>query len=148
MTHIINYEPLKILDDINKLFGKTFYNLNEEDHTKTGNRHWTPMVDIKEEQDSFKLLMDIPGISKEDIKIAMENNMLTVQGERKLEVKEEKGSYYRSERMSGRFYRRFTLPETADASKIQAKMSKGVLEVIIPKKEQTQPKAIEIQAEE
>jgi len=105
-------------------------------------------VDIKEGKHDFKLKIDLPGIDKKNVIISMERGVLSIQGERVEEKKEESDNYYRIERVSGKFYRRFALPETADAEKIQANMTKGVLEITIPKKEVARPKSIEIKGEE
>jgi HSP20 family protein len=149
MRHVLRYEPINVLNDINKLFEQTFF----PPHSRTDNSNletaqWMPAVDIKEGQHDFKLKVDLPGIDKKDVIISMEKGVLSIQGERVEEKKEESDNYYRIERVSGKFYRRFALPETADAEKIQANMAKGVLEITIPKKEMAKPKSIEIKGEE
>jgi HSP20 family protein len=88
---------------------------------------------------------DVPGVDPTDIELQMENGVLTLRGERKSEVKEEKDNYHRVERVTGSFYRRFTLPDTADAENISAKSVNGVLEVRIPKQARVQPRRIEVQ---
>ncbi len=150
MTNLTRYEPISVLNDINKLFEKTFFpqHTHSMDSSNLETTQWTPAVDVKEGAHDFKLKVDLPGIDKKDIRISMENGVLSIQGERLEERKEEGDSYYRVERVSGRFYRRFSLPETADAEKIQANMTQGVLEVIIPKKEIAKPKSIEIKGDE
>ena len=149
MNRLIRYEPVNVLNDINKLFEKTFFpQYSRSDNSNLETTQWMPAVDIKEGKHDFKLKVDLPGIDKKDVIIAMENGVLSIQGERVEEKKEESDNYYRVERVSGKFYRRFALPETADAEKIQANMTKGVLEVTIPKKEIAKPKSIEIKGEE
>jgi HSP20 family protein len=106
---------------------------------------WAPAVDVKEEHGAYVVRADVPGVDPKDIALDMENGVLTLRGERKSEVKEEKENYHRIERVTGAFYRRFTLPDTADAESISAKYTNGVLEVRIPKQEKVLPRRIEVQ---
>jgi HSP20 family protein len=105
---------------------------------------WVPAVDIKEEKDRFVIIADIPGVDPKDIEVHMENGMLTIKGEKETEKKEEREGYKRVERSYGSFYRRFSLPDTADAEKITAQSNNGVLEVSIAKQEQVQPRKISV----
>lgn len=105
---------------------------------------WMPAVDIREEKDRFVLHADVPGVDPKDIEITMENGTLTVRGERTAEHKDERNGYRRVERVAGQFFRRFVLPDSADADAISAKSRNGVLEVVIPKQEKVQPKRIEV----
>jgi HSP20 family protein len=107
---------------------------------------WAPAVDIKEEDGAYVLHADLPGVDPKDIELNMENGVLTLRGQRKSETTEEKDHYRRIERVSGTFYRRFTLPDTADAAHISAKSANGVLEVRIPKQEKVLPRRIEVQS--
>jgi HSP20 family protein len=107
-------------------------------------RAWTPRVDVREEASRFVILADLPGIDPADIEIQMENNVLTLKGERKAEVHGEDARATRTERGHGRFDRRFVLPETADAEGISAAGKHGVLEITIPKKAQVAPRRIAI----
>jgi HSP20 family protein len=102
-------------------------------------------VDIREDKDAYVLHADVPGVDPKDIEVHMENGVLTIRGERKSETKEERENYKRVERVRGTFYRRFTLPDTADADKISAKSVNGVLEVRIPKQETVQPRRISVE---
>jgi len=106
---------------------------------------WAPAVDVREEDGAYVVHADVPGVDPKDIELDMENGVLTLRGERKSEVKEGKDNYHRIERVSGTFYRRFTLPDTADAESISAKYTNGVLEVRIPKQEKVLPRRIEVQ---
>jgi HSP20 family protein len=107
---------------------------------------WAPAVDIKEEDGAYVLHADLPGVDAKDIELHMENGVLTLRGERKSEITEKKGNYQRIERVTGSFYRRFTLPDTADAENISAKSVNGVLEVRIPKQEKVRPRRITVQS--
>ena len=109
---------------------------------------WAPLVDIKEESDRFVVIADLPGVKKEDIQISLEQHILTLKGERHFEKSEHKNGYTRRERVQGQFYRRFSLPQTADDAKISAKYIHGVLEIAIPKKEPVVEKKIDITVED
>jgi HSP20 family protein len=98
------------------------------------------------EDGAYVVHADIPGVDPKNIELNMENGVLTLRGERKSEVKEEKDNYHRIERITGSFYRRFTLPDTADSDNISAKYTNGVLEVRIPKQEKVLPRRIEVQS--
>jgi len=117
-------------------------NINE----RTG--QWLPAIDIREEEDKFLISADLPGVDPKDIDISLENNLLTLKGKREEVHEEKKGSFYRMERMQGQFYRQFTLPIAVDSKHITAKSKQGVLEVIVPKKEKTEIKKIEVKVEE
>jgi len=105
---------------------------------------WTPAVDIREEDNRFVLEADIPGIKPEDIEITMEDGVLTLRGQREIRARDDANGYRRIERVSGSFYRRFTLPDTADSEAIEAHFNHGVLEVSIPKLPKVQPRRIDV----
>ncbi|WP_131782010.1 Hsp20/alpha crystallin family protein [Legionella gresilensis] len=134
--------------DINSLWDNFLRGQQQDDSSFVTTSTWAPSVDIKEDKNQFVVIADIPGVNKEDIHISLENNLLTIQGERNFDKTEEKNGYTRVERAQGQFYRRFSLPQTADDAKISAKYKQGVLEIIIPKKEAALEKKIDIQVEE
>ena len=105
---------------------------------------WAPRVDIKEYDDKFVLVADVPGVEPKDIDITMEDGVLSLKGARTLEDVEERKNFRRIERSYGSFYRRFSLPETVDGDNIKARAKDGVLTVEIPKLEKVQPRRIEI----
>ncbi len=107
---------------------------------------WAPVVDIKEETDKFILHADLPGVERDAIDITMEDGVLSIRGERRLEEEGENGQYKRIERAHGTFYRRFSLPDTADPEGITARCNNGVLEVVIPKREQVRPRRIQVES--
>lgn len=109
---------------------------------------WVPLVDIKEEEDRFLVIADIPGVKKEAVDISLEQHVLTLRGARDFDKIEQPNSYSRRERAQGQFYRRFSLPQTADDAKITARYAHGVLEISIPKKQAATQKKIEISVEE
>ncbi len=126
--------------DLDRLFNMRF---GDEDST-IATSSWIPAVDIAEKDDHFLIEADVPGVEPKDIEVSMENGVLTLRGERESEVKEEEEGYSRIERSRGSFYRRFSLPETADSENITAKSDKGVLRITIGKKETAKPKKITV----
>lgn len=133
-----NYFPH--FKDMNRFFN---VELDDEDST-VATSAWAPAVDIAEHDDHFLIEADVPGVDPKDIEVSMENGVLSLRGERENEIKEEKEGYTRVERTHGTFYRRFSLPETADAESISAKSSKGVLKITVGKKETAKPKKITV----
>ena len=106
------------------------------------------MLNIKEVTDKFVIFTNIPGVKPEDIEVGMEGGVLTVKGKKESEAKTEKECYKRFERTFGSFYRRFSLPDSADGEAINAKCNLGVLEIVIPKREAIKPKRINVSSEE
>ena len=148
---LVRYEPYSLLDrfsrDLNRLgLNDLFFNdpFSSEDNSNVVTSQWRPAVDIKEEENRFLIQADVPGVDPKDIEITMENGVLTIRGERTGETKKEGEGYSRVERVRGSFYRRFSLPDTADADRIEAQGKHGVLEIVIPKKEKAKPKRIAI----
>jgi HSP20 family protein len=142
---LIKWSPIRdllsIQDEMNKLFDER---LDKFSGGELQSRVWQPLVDIYEEDDKFVIKAEIPEVKKEDISINLENNVLTIKGERKMEKEEKKENYHRAERFYGMFQRSFTLPGIVDQDKIKANLENGVLTLEIPKKEEVKPKKIEI----
>jgi HSP20 family protein len=105
---------------------------------------WSPSVDISETADNFIVRAELPGMKKEDIELEVENNVLSIRGERKFEKTDEGENYHFMERSYGSFYRSFTLPKNVDSETIGAEYKDGMLVVTIPKKEEVKPKKVEI----
>lgn len=147
--NMVRYEPWSLLNqlhnEIDQLFTPQRRRLGE-DNANVATSDWTPAVDIKEEAERFVIHADIPGVDPKDIDVHMENGILTIKGERQSESKEEREAYKRVERVRGSFYRRFSLPDTANAEAISAKSQHGVLEVVIPKQEKVQPRRIQVES--
>ncbi len=144
---IVRYNPWaahKTLQDEMKALLDRFFPADEADQSNVVTSQWTPRVDIKEEPNRFVILADIPGVDPKDIEVHMEKSILTIKGERSSEAKEETEKFTRVERSRGLFYRRFALPDSADADGITAKGQHGVLEIVIPKKPETTPRRIQI----
>lgn len=107
---------------------------------------WAPRVDIREDEQRFVILADIPGVDPEQIEVSMDKGILTIKGERQVGGSEVSGKFTRVERARGAFHRRFALPDSADAEGITATGKLGVLEIVIPKKAQATPRRITINA--
>jgi HSP20 family protein len=139
---IVRWEPMRELtslqSDVNRLFNSFFEGTNGEA------RRWTPAVDLVEADRHLILKADLPGLSEDDVQIEVQDNVLTISGERTAESEERKEGYYRLERAFGSFSRSLTLPEGVDAEKIEATFDSGVLEVKIPKPEEVKPKRVSI----
>lgn len=105
---------------------------------------WSPPVDLREESDRLVLEMELPGLKKEDIEINLENNVLTIKGERKFEKEEKKDNYHKIERSYGKFSRSFSLPAAIKADEIDASLNNGVLTLSLPYAEEAKPKKISI----
>lgn len=147
--NVVRYEPWSLLrrfqDDVNQLFGESrLGNGGEVDRSSIFTSNWSPAVDIKEENDRFVLKADIPGVAPSDIEVTMEDGVLTIKGERRHEAQEDTNGYKRIERSYGTFYRRFSLPDSANAEGVTATGKDGVLEVVIPKHEKVQPRRIAV----
>ncbi|MFZ0219035.1 MAG: Hsp20/alpha crystallin family protein [Candidatus Aquirickettsiella sp.] len=149
MANIIRYRSPSLLLQLHRLsqeWDQLFDPSHQviEDSSTVETSHWAPAVDIKEESTRFVLFADIPGVDPKYIEISMENGVLTIKGERVTTQVEENEVYTRNERSKGAFYRRFALPDTADADKISAEEKQGVLRIIIPKRDKAAAKKIKV----
>lgn len=141
------WDPFKELEEMQTRLSRIF---GQPPASKEGGKEemtmaeWSPLVDISEDEKEYLVKAELPDIKKEDIKLSVHDNVLSISGERKYE-KEEKGKkYHRVERAYGSFLRSFTLPDDADASKIAAESKDGILKVHLPKSEKAKPKSIEV----
>ena len=145
MTVVTRWEPFRefstLQDRMNRLFRETQGNSQDESLTSSS---FAPAVDVYEDEHNVALKIDVPGIDEKDIDVRIENNTLTVQGERKIEKEEKEQNYRRVERQYGGFTRTFNLPPTVDAEKVQADYDKGVLTITLPKKAEAKPKQIKV----
>ncbi|MDX1509613.1 MAG: Hsp20/alpha crystallin family protein [Woeseiaceae bacterium] len=144
---LMKYEPYlglhKLQDDINRLFSSW---ATADSSGVTAD--WVPSVDINEFEDRFQLFVDVPGVDPKNVDITLESGVLTITGERFpiAEKSEENVIRRRAERGSGRFYRRFILPQSVDADKVKATDRNGVLEISIPKLAKAMPRRIKVAA--
>jgi HSP20 family protein len=135
--------PWNLLNNLQRELYHADYNQLGDD-ASSATAGWTPSVDISENENTFTLVADIPGVNPKDIDISMDKGVLTIKGERQTENIEEGENYRRIERQNGQFYRRFTLPDSADADKIEAQSAHGVLTITIPKQDVAVSRKIEV----
>ena len=145
---IVRWEPLRELNslqhEMNRMFNTVF---GDQPGGNGGTRRWIPAMDLLETGDHFVLRADLPGLSQDDVNIELEDNTLTVSGERKAEHTERQEGYYRVERAFGAFSRSLTLPRGVNSDEISAQFDNGVLEIRIPKPEESKPRRISIGAQ-
>jgi HSP20 family protein len=132
---ITRYEPTDMWNRLQKQMSELFRGMPEMEMSNVATSQWMPLVDIKEEADK-----------SEKIEVTMEHGALTIRGERQEEKREEKEGYHRVERSHGTFYRRFTMPDTADAEHIKASCRDGVLEIEVPKRAASKARRIEVKS--
>jgi len=128
--------------EMNRMFDNFFNSSDQgEDYALTA---WSPAVDIAEHDDQYVVKMELPGVNKDEVKITLESNILTIRGEKKQEKETKKENYHRVERSYGSFQRSFTLPTTVKNDKIDAAFKDGILSISLPKAEEAKPKQIEV----
>jgi HSP20 family protein len=134
---------LEMQRDINRMFD-TFFRGGVQDEGNIFRSGWSPAIDIVEYERDYQVRVELPGVGKDDVYITMQNNVLTIRGEKKLPERGKDMNMIRSERWSGTFQRSFTLPTTVQSEKIDATYRDGILTVTCPKAEEAIPKAIDI----
>ena len=143
---LVRWDPFRELEDMSERLNRVFSrpalrNTGKENLTVAD---WMPTVDISESESEYLIKAELPEVRKEDVKVTVENGVLTLQGERRQE-KEEKGKrFHRVERSYGSFVRSFTLPESVDEGGVRAEYKDGVLALHLPKSEKVKPKAIDV----
>ncbi len=146
MTVLTRWEPFRdmvtLQDRMNRLFNEQLSNFGNEESLASGS--FVPAVDVYEDEQGIRLNIEVPGIDEKDIDLRLENNVLTVRGERKFEKETKEENFRRVERRYGQFVRSFTLPNTVDGENVKAAYDKGVLTIALPKKEAAKPKQIKI----
>lgn len=149
---LVRLNPFRDLLNVEREFNRlsrTFDNryglsTQNESDDEYENAVWTPLTDIYEDENKYELKIDLPGVSKDDLKISYKDGELSISGERKQEKEEKDGKYHRIERTFGKYYRNFRLPELIVSDKIDAEFKEGQLTVSIPKAEEAKPKELEI----
>jgi HSP20 family protein len=146
MTVVTRWEPFRefsvLQDRLNRLFQDSLGTGREETLATSG--AFVPAVDVYEDEHNVTLKLEVPGIDEKDIDVRVENNTLTVRGERKFEKEEKEENFHRIERSYGSFSRCFTLPSTVDAEKVEADYDKGVLKIRLARKAEAKPKQIKV----
>jgi len=146
MTVITRWDPFRefttVQDRLNRLFRESYGPEGREESLITGG--FAPPVDVYEDEHNVTLKIEVPGIDEKDMDVRIENNVLTVHGERKFEKEEKEENFRRVERQYGSFTRTFTLPTTVDAEKVSANNDKGILKIVLPKKAEAKPKQVKV----
>jgi HSP20 family protein len=154
---LIRWKPLRdvtawhpvtnVLDEFNSIHNeidRVFDRVRGGEYDTNPAQSWLPAVDIMEQENSFVIKAELPGVDKKDVKITVQNDVLTIKGEKKQETEKNGENYYRTERLYGSFQRSFTLPATIASEKIDASYDNGVLILNLPKLEEAKPKEIEV----
>ena len=147
MTKLVRFSPTtdvrRMQREIDHLFNSFFPTPRVQNSEEAETAVWTPRIDLSENDESYLIKLDVPGVAKDNLNISYHEGTLTVSGER-VEDKEEENTYVRVERLFGRFYRSFNLPKAIDEDKIEATYTDGVLQVLIPKTEEIKPRQIQV----
>lgn len=146
---IVRYDPFRDLrslqDEVNRLFTSNLTRSFDDEGIARG--AWSPSVDIYENKDHIVLEAELPGMNREDFDLSVENNVITLRGERHFEKEDDNDNYHRVERAYGSFTRSFTLPQTVSADSANAEYRNGVLRVTLPKREEAKARRIEVKGE-
>jgi len=146
IMNVVRYDPFRELRGLQHEMNRVFSGMAPSgwDSEEGLNAAWNPKVNIFENKDQLVLEAELPGMTREDFDLSIENNVLTLKGERKFEKKDERDNYHRIERAYGSFTRSFTLPSTVTSDNARAEFNNGVLSVSLPKREETKARKIEI----
>jgi len=148
---LARWDPFKEMEELHRriapLFGFTS-NLTDGGHQEALTlAEWAPLVDITEDDKEYLIKVELPEVKKEDVKVIVENGVLSISGERKLEKEEKDRKYHRLERSYGSFLRSFSLPEGADSRSVLAEFKDGILKVRLTKNEKAKPKTVEVKVQ-
>ena len=142
MTTLLRYQPWSVHRELLNEFNRYFVRTGTADASSGATAEWTPAVDIEEYADKFVLYADVPGVDLNSVEVTLEKGVLTLSGSREKAAEAAGVEARRIERANGRFFRRFSLPDTVDGESVTAKGSNGVLEIAIPKRAASQPRKI------
>ena len=144
---IVRWDPFRELEEVsdrlNRMFTRPAMRTSNNKETMIV-ADWTPSVDISETEGEYQIQVEIPDVKKEDVKVTLEDGVLTIQGQRKQEQEESGTKYHRIERSYGSFARTFSFPDVIETDKVRAEYKDGVLHLYLPKSEKAKPKAIEV----
>ena len=144
MTVLTRFEPFREFSTLQDRINRVFREAGASHDDALTSSSFAPAVDVYEDEHQVTLKIEVPGIDEKDIDVRVENNTLTVHGERKIEKEEKEENYRRVERQYGSFTRTFTLPQTVDTENVSATYDKGVLKIALPKKAEAKPKQIKV----
>ena len=143
---LVRWTPFRELNDLQSEMNRVFDTYSRRSGSAETGTAWSPAVDVYEDENNFVIFTELPGLTKDDIELHLENRTLTIRGERKLDKNYEAENFHQRERFLGRFARSFTLPSTINQEKINAHFKDGVLEVVLPKAEEVKSKMIPVNA--
>ena len=149
-TPVDQWDPFKELEAMENRLGMLFGRLpgnRERKQEAMALTEWAPLVDITEDAREYVIKAELPELKKEEVKVSVENGVLSISGERKMEKEEKDKKFHRIERAYGSFSRSFTIPEGTDAATVTAEFKEGVLRVCLPKNEKASPKAVQVKVE-
>jgi HSP20 family protein len=145
--NLVKWDPFRELEDVsnrlNRIFGRAS-SRTESSREMLGMADWTPSVDISETDTAYLIKGEIPGVKKEDVKVTIQDGMLTIQGERKMEKEEKDKKFHRIERSYGSFVRSFRVPEDADENQVKAEFKDGMINVTLTKSAKAKTKAVNV----
>ena len=148
MSSITRWDPFRELDDLQNrlstIFGRAPVKKEGDKREALTVAEWAPLVDIVEDDKNYVIKAELPGLKKEEIKVGVQDDVLTISGERKYEKEEKDKKFHRIERAYGSFMRSFTIPEDSDGEKVSAEFKDGILRVHLPKTEKVKPKQVEV----
>jgi HSP20 family protein len=148
LSQLTRWDPIREMTEIQNRFaslmGRAPLQLQENGEEALTSTEWVPAVDIAEDEKEYVIKAEVPDVRREDVKVSVENGLLTISGERKFEKEEKDKKYHRVERAYGYFSRSFSLPDAAEAEQVKAEYKDGVLHVHVPKSERAKAKRIEV----
>ncbi len=151
MTNLMKWDPLREFRDVTSrlsdIVNRGVRPAGDGEREDLTTADWLPVVDITEDEAGYHIEAELPGVKKEDLKVSVENGVLSIRGERKFEREETSDKVHRVERSYGSFLRTFRVPEDADGAEVNAKFKDGLLSVVLPKAEEAKPKQIEVQVD-
>ena len=148
MGTVTRWDPFRELDDLqdrlSTIFGRAPVKKEGDKREALTVAEWAPLVDIVEDDKNYVIKAELPGLKKEEIKVGVQDDVLTISGERKYEKEEKDKKFHRIERAFGSFMRSFTIPDDSDGEKVSAEFKDGILRVHLPKTEKVKPKQVEV----
>ncbi len=147
MNHLTRWDPFKELEELRNRFSTAFTRAAAQPASGKESMtvaEWSPLVDITEDDKEYLIKAELPEVKKDDVKVTVEQGVLTITGERKFEKEEKSTKYHRIERSYGSFVRSFSVPDDSDPSKVVAEFKDGILKVHLTKSEQARPRQVEV----
>ena len=138
---LVRWRPMNELDDMSRLFDEMW----RRSQRPSGGTNWYPAIDVRENENEYKIVAELPGMSKDDVRISVTDNIVTIRGEKKAQVEEKNENWHQVERTYGSFERSFTLGASVNPGGVKARFDSGVLTVTLPKSDEARPREIRIE---